>query len=177
MNDSHSAADISRSKQQNLSDDVEPTFPKPKERETSGNDSNFSSHTKLKRFRFTETFDLFLLRAVRKEDPHIPKWGELESVSEIVLETFLKRVPSTVFIYMNHPSTKTLIDRFKRLVSMRKADNTRSMASSGIAKTYLEKESLLDDLILEMDERAEATRLMKEEQNMNEKRLIRAVSP
>ncbi|PXF42692.1 hypothetical protein BWQ96_07578 [Gracilariopsis chorda] len=47
------------------------------------------------------------------------------------------------------------------------------MASSGIAETYGEKQSLLDDLILEMDERAEATRVLKEEQNMNEQRLIR----
>lgn len=54
------------------------------------------------------------------------------------------------------------------------ADNTRKMAYSGIENTYGENESLLDNLILVMHEKADVTKILKEDQNMNEQQLIRA---
>ncbi|PXF41294.1 hypothetical protein BWQ96_08969 [Gracilariopsis chorda] len=130
--------------------------------------------TRPKRFHFTDAYDLFLTCAVRKEDAHIPKWADLEPTYEGVLKAFLKHVPPTAFMYMNHLLTKTLIDRVMRLISMRRAANKKTLAASGITKEFVEKESLLDDLILEIDEEAEATRVLRERKSENEQSLTKA---
>ncbi|KAI0560678.1 caldesmon isoform X1 [Gracilaria domingensis] len=133
-----------------------------------------SSQAKNRRFRFTDTYDLFLLRAVRKEDAHVAKWGHTETAFDKVLQTFLSQVPSPVFLYTKKPSTKTLVDRFKRLIALRRSAVKQNESASGIAEVFGEKEELLDDLILEMDEKAEQLREEKEQQNKKERRLIEA---
>lgn len=50
----------------------------------------------------------------------------------------------------------------------------RNASASGISEEYGEKEVLLDDLILEIDEKHEAENALREEKNANEKRLLLA---
>ncbi|KAI0556720.1 rab11 family-interacting protein 1-like isoform X1 [Gracilaria domingensis] len=130
--------------------------------------------TKLKRFRFSDTYDLFLLRSVRDADAHVPQWGETESLFDKVISTFMTLVPHRAFTCMHKPSKKTLIDRFKRLVCARREQNKVNERASGIAEEYGEKENLLDDLILEIDERTEQTRQEKAELQAKETKLIEA---
>ncbi|KAI0561782.1 apoptotic chromatin condensation inducer in the nucleus isoform X1 [Gracilaria domingensis] len=75
---------------------------------------------------------------------------------------------------MHKPSRKTLIDRYKRLLCARREQNKINEKASGIAEIYGERENLLDDLILEIDEKAETARREREELEAKELRLIEA---
>ena len=111
---------------------------------------------------------------MRGADAHIPDRGMAETLYQEVLKTFMKQIPTAVFNHLHKPSGKTLWDRFKRLVSHRRASVKRTAAASGIIERHGEKEQLLDDLIMEVDEKEEAARAEKNEQNLHEKRLVAA---
>ena len=129
---------------------------------------------KLKRFRFLETYDVFLLRAVRVSDAHIPEHGQTDALYGKVLTAFMEQVPAVVFTNMHRPSKKTLSDRFKRLVQQRRQAVKVNLAASGIIEPHGDKEVLLDDLILEIDEKEEASRAEKDERKETERKLIAA---
>ena len=133
-----------------------------------------NTYPKRKRFRFSETYDLLLLRAVCGADAHIPDRGMAETLYQDVLKTFMKQIPTAVFNHLHKSSGKTLWDRFKRIVSHRRASVKRTAAASGIIERHGGKEQLPDDLIMEVDEKEEAARAEKHEQNLHEKRLVAA---
>ena len=132
-----------------------------------------NTYPKRKRF-FSETYDLFLLRPVRGADAHIPDRGMAETLYQEVLKTFMKQFPTADYNHLHKPSGKTLWDRFRRLVSHRRASVRWTPAASGIIEKHGEKEELLDDLIMEVDEKEEAATAGKNEQNLHEKRLLAA---
>ena len=74
-------------------------------------------------------------------------------------EIFLKAVPSSLFEHNQRPSSKTLANRFKRLVTKKIDDVKVIAAASGIVEVHGEQKQLLDDLIHEKEERGEAIRL------------------
>lgn len=125
-----------------------------------------------RRFRFIESYDFFLLRAVCSVDVHLAGRGQSEGLYQKVHERFMDMVPAVVFRHMRKPSCKTLVDRFKRLVGQRREVVKRTARESGIIERYGEKEVLMDDLIQEMDEKEEVIRAEKDEQTENEKRLL-----
>ena len=129
----------------------------------------------LKRFRFSGNCDLFLLRAVRANDAHIPARGKVNSLYVKVLNLFLKLSSAEILESTHKPYTKTLIDRFKRLVQQRRNDVKRTAKASGIHEAHGEKEVLLDDLIAEIYERDEMKRAEQEQRMQNNKRLQVAV--
>ena len=141
---------------------------------TSDNAAAATTNTKLKRFRFTPTYDLHLVKSVRSVNAHIAKWGRSEGLYEEVREIFLKAIPSALIEHNQRPSSKTLADRFKRLVTKRRDDVKVTTAASGIVEVHGKQEQLLDDLIDEMDVTGEAVRLKKEEQTEQEAKLVAA---
>jgi len=54
-----------------------------------------------------------------------------------------------------------LADRFKKLVSDRRKEDKKKSMSSGISEEHGEKQQLLDDIIAEIDEKAERERAEK----------------
>ena len=137
---------------------------------------NAAVSQKTKRFRFTDAYDLHLLKAVRSVDAHIPEWGKTEALYEEVKKNLLKAISSAALALSQEPSSKTFADRFKRLIIRRWEDVKRQTykPASGIVEWPGEKEVLLDDLIAEIDERAETVRAQKEKQKQQELRLVSA---
>ena len=72
------------------------------------------------------------------------------------------------------PSQKILEDRFMILMVKWRLDNEKHIVSSQQVKLYAEREMLLDDLILEIDEHMEDERAAKGERMAKEKRLAHA---
>ena len=71
-------------------------------------------------------------------------------------------------------SQQSLEDRFEVLIGKRRLDNKKSIAPSEQGEVYAERETLLDDLILEIDEHVEEERAAKGERMEKEKRLAHA---
>jgi len=86
----------------------------------------------------------------------------------------MTQVPACVFSHTQEPSSKTLTDRFKRLVVQRRTAVKRTRTASGIVEKYVEKEGQLDGLIAEIDEMDEVIQQEKNEQKVQEKRLVEA---
>lgn len=70
-------------------------------------------------------------------------------------------VLSVFFKNMNKPSVKTLGDHFRLLVKPRRDENKRNASASGIIEKREEKEELLNDLIEEVEKKAEDSRFEK----------------
>lgn len=62
----------------------------------------------------------------------------------------------------------------KRIISSRRDHLKQNVTSSGICEIYGKKETFLDDLILEMDEKDERERTEKHERTDKGQRLLRA---
>ena len=103
-----------------------------------------------------------------------PLGAKTEALYEEVRQLFLKAVPTTLFEHSQRPSGKTLADRFKGLIGKRREDVNRTSSASGIIEEHGEQEQLLDDLILEIDEKEESVRVEKEEQTGKEAELVAA---
>ncbi|CAN8072456.1 unnamed protein product [Agarophyton chilense] len=133
-----------------------------------------NAQAKLKRFRFTETYDTFLLRAVRSVDAHLPDRVNTERLYKQVLKTFMQQVPGVVFQHLHAPSCKTLSDLFKRLIAQRRDYVKRTSTASGFVEQHGDKEGLMGDLILEIDEIEETCRVEKDEITQLEQRFVAA---
>lgn len=83
--------------------------------------------------------------------------------------------PSAVFKHMHKPSVRTLNDRFRHLVKLRRGENKRDAAISEIVEKRGDTEELPDDdLVEEIYKKAEATRFQKNDKTEHEKRLVAA---
>lgn len=91
-----------------------------------------ASDPKINRFPFSETYDAFLLRAVRSVDGHIPESGMVEPLFQQGLETFVQQIQAVAFNHLHRPSNQTLSDRFNRLVAHRRDTVKSTLATSGI---------------------------------------------
>ncbi|PXF49215.1 hypothetical protein BWQ96_01004 [Gracilariopsis chorda] len=130
--------------------------------------------TKKKRIRFSAAWDLFLLKAISAVDAHTAPHGETQPRFEEALQIFLAAVPESWLATVTATSWKTLNDRFKKIISEhRKAVNCNAVAS-GIIEVRGERETLLDDLILEIDEFEERRRTERDEGTELDKRLVAA---
>ncbi|CAN8075946.1 unnamed protein product [Agarophyton chilense] len=86
----------------------------------------------------------------------------------------MEHVPYVVFKDMQESSCKTLADRFKRFVVQRRKSMKVTSRASEITEKYDEKEMLVHDLILEMNEKQETIEAEKDEEAAAEKQLVSA---
>lgn len=122
------------------------------------------------RFRFFDPADLLLLKSVSAAGAHLAPWGQKGTLFEDAHKRFLAAAPATLINGREKPSQKTIVDRFKTLVAKRRDSNKENAAASGIVEDLGEREMLLDDFILEIDEKAEKDRAEKKERTQNEKK-------
>ena len=101
-------------------------------------------------------------------------WGQNAKLFEEVLDFFLQALPCTLFQCVQKPNAKTITDRFNRLVAQRREKVKETAAASGVSEAYGEKEQLLDDIILEIDEYFETVSAHKEKKTEAEKNLVQA---
>ena len=130
--------------------------------------------TKLKGVRFADAADILLLKSISCSSAHLAAWGKKGALFEEVHKQFLGAAPAGVLAGRDRPSQKTLEDRFKTIVSRRRKAVKENAAASGIVEVYGEKETLLDDIILEMDEKAADNREERNEKSERERKLLEA---
>lgn len=135
---------------------------------------NEESTNKRRRIRFNTSLDILLLQSVMLAGAHIAKHGAMQKSFEDACLQFMKNAPRYLITEATKPSWKTVNDRFKKLVSERRAENNHNMTLSGITEVVGEREQLLDDIIHRMDEANEVVSAEKEERSQHEKRMTEA---
>ncbi|PXF41520.1 hypothetical protein BWQ96_08776 [Gracilariopsis chorda] len=129
------------------------------------------SLAKKKRIRFTEAWDLLLLKAVTASDAHVAPHGKTGKRFEQALKLFLDAAPSSQLVDITRPVPKTLRDRFTTIVEKRRVEVRGTAAASGIVEKRGQREELLDDVILAMDEEQERKNALINERTEKEKQL------
>lgn len=77
-----------------------------------------------------------------------------------------------VFKHQTKPKPKFLTDLFHLLVEIRKATAKENGVTSGLAEEASEKDQLLDELIIQIDEYEESSRKEKEQRSSTEQTLL-----
>lgn len=121
--------------------------------------------------RFSTSWDVLLLKAVCGVDAHVPPYGQTQARFEEALAIFIGSVPEEGLLNVFPPTWKTLNDRFKKVVADHRVAVTQNAVASGIIEVRGEREVLLDDIILEMDEAEEKRRSERDERTELDERL------
>ncbi|PXF47157.1 hypothetical protein BWQ96_03099 [Gracilariopsis chorda] len=107
------------------------------------------SLAKKNRIRFTEAWDILLLKAVTASDAHVAPHGETDKRFEQAVELFLDAAPpSSQLVDITRPVPKTLRDRFTTIVEKRRVEVRETAAASGIVEKRGQRGELLDDAYL-----------------------------
>ena len=89
-----------------------------------------------RRFRFSDSADILLSKAVLFVKAHVAPWGRKGLLFEEAHSTFLSTAPSGMLGQKEPPSQKSLEDRFKVRIGKLRLDNKKSIASSGQVEVY-----------------------------------------
>lgn len=127
--------------------------------------------SRKKRLRFNSTWDIILLKSVVFNEAHIVRHGEAQQKFEDVLKQFIIEVPNHHWLTTTKPTWKSLNDRFKKVVADHRTSRRANEAASGIIEIRGEREELLDDIVLAVDEKEEERRTEREERTAMDRRL------
>ena len=152
----------------------ENNIPAPTANSTTNPNPTTSAAAKKRRIRFSSTWDILLLKAATAVDAHFAPHGEAQSRFEEALSPFKASLPNGSLDTVGAPTWKTLNDRFKKILSDHREAVKANAAASGIIEVRGERETLLDDVALEVDEWEEAKRAERDERTELDKRLIQA---
>lgn len=97
------------------------------------------------------------MRAVSDADTHTPESGQTGNIFEKIHKKLMHLLTFVIFKYMQKPVVKTCNDPFRRFVELRREENKRIAAASGIVEKLSKKADLLDDIIEVIDMKAEDT--------------------
>ena len=111
-----------------------------------------------RRIRFSKSFDILLLKSVITVDAHLARHGETQTRFLAALTHFTAGIPARVLDTFVSISWKTINDRFKKVVADHREAVKINTTASGIIEVRGEREELLDDIILAMDEMEETRR-------------------
>lgn len=108
--------------------------------------------TKLQKFRFTNLFVVSLLKCVCYHDDHRAERGTKYNVFAIVSDDLLTLVYHSQWSRVQKPTVQTFRDKFRDVMTARKAANARNERASGISENHWETEQLLGELLLKQKE-------------------------
>lgn len=138
------------------------------------NEAAGTSSQPLKRIRFTDGWDVLMLKAVVLCNAHVAEHGSSRKKFDEALSVFMSNAPPSQKFGIQAPSWKTIYDRFHKVVATHRSEDREQVAASGISEERTEKRMLLDDIVLAMDEIAERRRAERDEKTANERRLQEA---
>jgi hypothetical protein len=119
-----------------------------------------------RRYKFDEEADLRLLKCVSLHGAHLAERGQTTAWFVDVAASFNAMGTSV--------SSKTLWDRYKKLIKDFSDKNRNELASSGIAADYSEKDQLLSDMSTAIADKDEEDKMNREGRAANERKLIAA---
>ena len=114
------------------------------------------------------------MKSVISTDAHLSPHGEAQGRFEETLSLFLSALPAGALEGICLPTWKTLSDRFKKIVADHKTETRSNATASGIIEIRGEREILLDDIVLSMNEWSEKRRSEREERTEQDRRLALA---
>ena len=117
---------------------------------------------------------MLLLKAVISVDAHLAPHGATQRRYEEALALFVSSSSSGGLQNVCAPTWKTLNDRFKKVVSDHRLAVRNNAVASGIIEVRGEREDLLDDIVLAMDEWEEKRRSERDARTELDKRLMEA---
>ena len=129
---------------------------------------------RTKRFRLNDAFDIALCKAVSTSNAHRAPSGKKGAHFAEAHSFFLSTVPPVYLSDREPPTQKGNEDRFKMLIGKRRIEVKKTAAASGIVEEHGEKEMLLDDLILEMEDKIEQGKEKKGKRLEKEQKLKEA---
>ena len=118
--------------------------------------------------------DIALLKSIALLEGHLAPWGKHEELFAKTFEVFLSSAEFKAGSSKAPPSWKTPSDRFRKVISDRKIEVSKALASSGTAEVYGEREQILGDMIYEIKEKNESDREVKENKTAQDKRILEA---
>lgn len=118
--------------------------------------------------------DVALLKAVVMHDAHMSPHGEAQARLTQALNDFIDALPESSLRGTLRPTWKTINDRFKKLVQDHREASQANRAASGIIEVRGEREVLLDDIVLAIDEFEEHRRAERNERTELDRRLQNA---
>lgn len=127
-----------------------------------------------KRIRFTEAWDVILLKSVIASKAHVAARGTSQRKFEETLDIFISNSPKDRLAVVTAPTWKTIYERFKKIVADHRANTRESKAASGVAEDETERTQLLDDIVEEMDDTAELRRTERNEKTKKDQELLEA---
>lgn len=131
-------------------------------------------NTRAKRIRFTDAWDVILLKCVVSSRAHVAEHGSSQKKFEETLGLFLNNSPKQKLDAVTPPTWKTIYERFKKVVADHRASARKSQAASGVAEDETERTQLLDDILQEMDDSAEQRRAERCEKSQKDKEIVEA---
>lgn len=111
---------------------------------------------------------------IRGNDAHLAGHGAKDKAYEKVYEEFMSNLPVHTLLHHQKPSVKTLRDKFRIMLSIRKSENSKNEAASGVSEHETEEDELLDDYIHEMEELKTERKMETEKLSQAEQMLIEA---
>lgn len=112
-----------------------------------------------------------MLKAITAVGAHVAPHGECQNRFEEALAILKSSLPLTALNNVSVPSWKTLNDRYKNIVSDHREAVKNNATASGIIEVRGEREMLLDDVVLAIDEFEEMNKTERDELTELDKRL------
>lgn len=129
---------------------------------------------KKKGIRFSAAGDVLLLKAVTAVDEHIAPHGGTQTRFEETLYLFVSSAHAGRLKNMCAPSWQTFNDRFKKVFSDHRLAARNNAVAYGIIEVRREREMLLGDIVLSMDEWDEERRSERDAETELDERLMEA---
>lgn len=124
-----------------------------------------------RRIRFSKAWDVLLLKTILVEEAHLARHGEAQNRFEDVLKRFIPSIPDDMWHTTTKPTWKSLNDRYKKIISDHRTATRANLAASGIVEERGEREQLLDDILLIVNENEEERRAERDERTEMDRRL------
>lgn len=120
---------------------------------------------------FYPAWDVLLLKAVYTVDAHVPPQGEIQAQLEEELVLLQDHDPADAPGQVFSPTWKALNERFKKIVVYHRLAVRHNSVAYGNIEVRGEREVLLDDLVLGMDEVEEKRRAERDKRKVLDTRL------
>ncbi|PXF49565.1 hypothetical protein BWQ96_00635 [Gracilariopsis chorda] len=124
-----------------------------------------------KRIHFSAGCYVLLVKAIKALDAHIAPHDEAQARLEEALALFFSPTSSGGLAVVCTPTWKTLSDRLKKVISSHRLAVGNNAVASGIIEEWGETGTLLDDIMLAIDEVDDRCCTERDERSELEKRL------
>lgn len=138
------------------------------------NGTETPARVSLRRFSFCSTSRMTLLQCVREFEAHLADHGKKDGAFQNVLDRFIGLTPPVRWRRMQKPKLKTVRDKFRSMLQIRKEEVKAYESASGVSEPVTEENKLLDEFLFEIKEKEETARMEAETASNRDRALTEA---